>query len=176
AALREVHGSGTSSRVPAAAHVLPCLIRSVDIRTQDSIGAHIESLLDARPVRIHTDSDKRYSSAALNSSEHSRKGLVSHRAVLAVDQQPVITAVRQLFCRRRTMGVKEQSDLRTSFAQLCLKLFSGQRFTHFSLLLSYLFIEFAENVGSRLCDSAHDNVNDQTNPARNSTLFSRDRK
>jgi hypothetical protein len=58
--------------------------------------------------------------------------------VLRVDQQPVVTAVGELFRNRWTVGVNEQPILWASFPQLGLKLFASQNVTHYILLLSFV--------------------------------------
>src|SRR4029077_10314416 len=113
----------------------------------------------------------------LDSGEHTRQCFVTPGAVLRVDQKPVITAMRQLFCNRWTMGVHEQSELRTSFTKLSFKLLSSQTFSHLSFLLSYLLIECCETVRAQSYKNlAHDTENDPIKSARHSTLFSEHRK
>src|SRR5262245_35291646 len=62
--------------------------------------------------------------------------------MLCIDQQPVITAMRQLLRNGRTMGIHEEPKFRTAFSHLILELGSGQSgLTHVLLLLVILCCE-----------------------------------
>src|SRR5205823_2656409 len=86
AALREIDRAGSGRGVSAAGHILPDVVGGIDVGAKDSIGAHVERLLDAGTVRMSTDTHHGYRAAKLNSGEHSRKSLISHRSMLRVDQ------------------------------------------------------------------------------------------
>src|SRR4030095_12192779 len=51
-ALWKVYGSSSGRRVPATGYILPDVVGSVDVRTKYSVRAHVQSLLDAGPVRV----------------------------------------------------------------------------------------------------------------------------
>src|SRR5271157_79282 len=63
--------------------------------------------------------------------------------MLRIHQQPVIAAMRQLLRYRRAVGVKKQSQLRLTGAQLFLELRSADTFTH---LLRISWIGFKARV------------------------------
>ena len=67
------------------------------------------------------DAYHRPRAAIRNAGEHGGKFFVSHRTVLCVDEQPVVSAERELFDDGRAVRVDEQAELRLSLAQLLLE-------------------------------------------------------
>ena len=78
----------------------------------------------------------RFGAAIRDAGKHGGKFFVAHGAVLGVDQQPVITAVGELFGDGRAVRVQEQTHLGQTFAQLFLEICATEGgFGHSGFLL-----------------------------------------
>ena len=122
-ALREVDRAraGLAERVQAARHTVLRLLRVVDVRDQDAVGAEIERLLNPAAVVVACNSHHRLGPARRDGAQHRRHRDRLHRAVLAVDQQPVVAGVRELLRHRRARGVEEDAKFRCACPQCRLK-------------------------------------------------------
>ena len=81
----------------------PRLVGGVDVGDEHAVGAHVQRLLDAGTIRVAADADDRCRTAIGDAGQHSGKALVPHRPVLRVHEQPVVSAVRELFGDGRTV-------------------------------------------------------------------------
>ncbi len=98
----------------------------VDVGDEDAVGAHVERLLDAGAVVVSADADERFGAAVGDAAEHGGKFFVAHGAVLGVDQQPVVSAVRELLGDGGAVGVEEQAHLGLSGAELLFEFGSAE--------------------------------------------------
>ena len=121
AALREVDRARAGRRISRAAHRLPGFFRGVDVRDQDAVGAEVERLLDAGAIVVAGYANHRFRAAVARSRKHRGELLVVHGAVLGIDQQPVVAAVRELFGDGGTVGVEEQAHLGRPWRSCFLK-------------------------------------------------------
>ena len=126
AALREVDGAravgrAARERVFAARHGLPELGGGVDVRDQDAVGAEVEGLLDAGAVVVSRDADHRLGAAVGDRPEHARESDRLHRAVLGVDEQPVIAGAGELLGNGGADGVDEDAKLGVAGLELRLR-------------------------------------------------------
>ena len=135
AALGKVHRARPRRRVPRAAHRLARLVGVVDVGHEHAVGPHVQGLLDARAVAVAGHPHQRLRAAAADGPDHGGKRLVPHRAVLRVDQQPVVAAVGELLDRGRAVRIDEQAHLRLVVPQCGLELCTGQAVAHSVLLL-----------------------------------------
>ena len=109
----------------------PRLFGCIDVGYENAIGSRIERLLNSRAVLIPGHTNQGLGAAARDTGKHRRKGLITHRPVLRIDQQPVVTAVRKLLGHRGAVRVDEQPYFRLARAQLLLKLRSAEYVTHY---------------------------------------------
>ncbi len=131
AALGKINGARADGWILGAADGVAGLFGGIDIGNEDAVGAEIESLLDAGTVVVSADADDRLGAAAGDSAEHRRKFFVVHGAVLGIDEQPVVAAVRELLGDRGTVRVEEQADLWRALMQLLFEFGTAQsRFGH----------------------------------------------
>ena len=98
----------------------------VDVGDEDAVGAHVEGLLDAGAVVVSADADHRLRAAVRDAAEHGGELFVAHGAVLGIDEQPVVSAVRELLGDGGAVGVEEQAHLGLSGAQLLFELGSAE--------------------------------------------------
>ena len=126
AALREVDRARADRGILGATDGLASFVGGVDVGDEDAVGAHVERLLDAGAVGVSADADQRLRAAVGDAAEHRGKFFVAHGAVLGVDQQPVVSAVRELLGDRRAVGVEEQAHLGLSGAELLLEFGSAE--------------------------------------------------
>ena len=98
-ALREVDRAGAAlgargQRVAAARDALRHVVRRVDVRDQDAVGAEVERLLDAVTVVRRRDADHGLGTAVRDGSQHGAQRHLVHRAVLGVDEEPCVDMPR----------------------------------------------------------------------------------
>ena len=127
AALRKINGARADGGILGATDGLAGFFGGVDVGDEDAVGAEIESLLDAGTVVVSADADDRLGAAAGDAAEHGRKFFVVHGAVLGIDEQPVVAAVRDLFGDGGAMRVEEQADLGRALMQLLFEFGTAQR-------------------------------------------------
>src|SRR4029077_3956039 len=118
AALREVDGAGTGGGIAPASDCGASLVGTVDVGDENAIGAEVKRLLDARTVAVAAHADEGLCADIGDATKHGRKFFVSHRPVLGVDEQPIVTAVRQLLRDSGGMRVQEDAEFGSSSAQL----------------------------------------------------------
>src|SRR5258708_7833266 len=70
---------------------------------------------------VSADAHQRFGAAVRDAAKHRRKFLITHRPMLGIDQQPVVTAVRKLFGDSGAVSVEEQAHLGRSSTQLLLE-------------------------------------------------------
>ena len=126
-ALREVDRAGAAlgargQRVAAARDALRHVVRRVDVRDQDAVGAEVERLLDAGAVFVARDADHGLGAAGGDRAEHGRQRDRLHRAVLGVDKQPVVAGAGELLRDGRADAVDEDAKLGLAGLQFGLEL------------------------------------------------------
>src|SRR4029077_1622528 len=126
AALGEVDRARADRGILRATHGFAGFGGGVDVGNKDTVGAHVEGLLDAGAVGVSADADHRLCAAVRDAAQHGGKFFISHGAVLGVDEEPVVSAVRELLGDRRTVRVEEQAHLGLAGAQLLFELGSAQ--------------------------------------------------
>ena len=82
-------------------------VGGVDVGDEDAVGAHVEGLLDAGAVVVSANADERFGAAIGDAAEHGGELFVAHGAVLRVDEQPVVSAVRELLGDGGTVRVEK---------------------------------------------------------------------
>src|SRR5579872_178042 len=126
ASLGKVDGASADRRILGATDGLASFFGGVDIGNEDSIGTHIEGLLNPRTVSISTDSDERLCATVGDAAKHGGKPLVTHGAMLGVDEQPIVATVGELLGDGGTMRIEEETHLGLSGAQLLFKFGSAE--------------------------------------------------
>ena len=111
AALWEVDGARADRGILRATDGFAGFFGSIDVGDEDAVGSHVESLLDAGAVVVSADADQRLGAAVGDAAEHGGELFIAHGAMLGVDQQPVVSAVRELFGDGGAVGVEEQAHL-----------------------------------------------------------------
>ncbi|GET89307.1 hypothetical protein, conserved [Leishmania tarentolae] len=112
ALLRLVHGARARRWIVAAGHGLPQLLRIVHVRDQHTIGATVQSALDASAVLRARHAHHSLGVTRTDGSDHVRHCQRVHRRVLSVDQQPVVAGVTELASQKRAGRVQEDTELR----------------------------------------------------------------
>jgi hypothetical protein len=75
-------------------------------------------LLDAGAIVISADANKGFRTAIGYAAQHRGEFFVAHGAMLGVDEEPVVSAVRELFGDGGAVRVYKQSHLGCSGAKL----------------------------------------------------------
>src|SRR4029077_18219130 len=78
AALREVDRARTDGGILGAAHRLARFFGGVDVGDENSVGAHVQGLLNSWAIVVAADTHKGLGSAVGNSRKHGGKFLVAH--------------------------------------------------------------------------------------------------
>ena len=126
AALREVDRARADGGILGATDGFAGFIGGVDVGDEDAVGAHVEGLLDAGAVGVSADADQRLRAAVGDAAQHGGKFFVAHGAMLGVDEQPVVSAVRELFGDGGAVSVEEQAHLGLSGAELLFEFGSAE--------------------------------------------------
>ena len=126
AALGEVDRARADCRILRTAHGLASLGGGIDVGDEDAVGAHVEGLLDAGTVSVSADTDHRLCAAIRDATQHGGKFFVAHGAVLGIDEEPIVSAMRELLGDGGAVGVEEQAHLGLAGAQLLFELGSAR--------------------------------------------------